>query len=62
MLKAAYEMPGKCRLHMTTTPCGYMVSGDRRWGLQLITYVYATPADFGIAISLRFITGTVTIS
>ena len=54
--EASYTMPAM-QAAMTTTPSviWYQVIED---GLQLITYVYATPAILGL-LNLRFITGTV---
>lgn len=54
--EASYAMPAMQAAHDHYT-IGYMVSGIED-GLQLITYVYATPAILGL-LSLRFITGTV---
>ena len=52
-----YDADDQKSVMMTTTPSviWYQVIED---GLQLITYVYATPAILGL-LNLRFITGTV---
>lgn len=54
--EASYAMPAMQAAHDHYT-IGYMVQVIEN-GLQLITYVYATPAILGL-LSLRFITGTV---
>ena len=54
--EASYTMPAMQAAHdHYTIGIWYQVIED---GLQLITYVYATPAILGL-LNLRFITGTV---
>lgn len=54
--EASYTMPAMQAAHDHYT-IGYMYQVIED-GLQLITYVYATPAILGL-LNLRFITGTV---